>query len=147
MKPEKSAFDLRVYLTCDCGTCLWWAATVTACCPDRMVEHPKSKSTGGCYQADVSPCTYNLHIHHPRPYSRPCCSLTLKDPRCVRHLAMCSLTPASRWPFLPTSCLASLALFSDCGDGDLRRRRRSPSAVAIGALRQPVRRSPVGFKI
>ena len=22
MKPEKSAFDLRVHLTCDCGTCL-----------------------------------------------------------------------------------------------------------------------------
>ena len=23
---------------------------------DRMAEHPKSKSTGGCYHPEVSPC-------------------------------------------------------------------------------------------
>ena len=28
----------------------WWAATVAAYCPGRMVENPKSKSTGGCCQ-------------------------------------------------------------------------------------------------
>ena len=27
----------------------WWAATVDAYCPSRMVEHPKSKSTQPMY--------------------------------------------------------------------------------------------------
>ena len=27
----------------------WWATTVAASCPGRMVKHPKSKSTGGFY--------------------------------------------------------------------------------------------------
>ena len=35
----------------------WWAATVATYCPGRMAKHPKSKSTGGCYHAEWSPCT------------------------------------------------------------------------------------------
>ena len=34
----------------------WWAVTVATYCPGNMANHPKSKSTGGGYQADVSPC-------------------------------------------------------------------------------------------
>ena len=35
----------------------WWAATVATYCPDRMVEHPKSKSTKPCARPPGSRCT------------------------------------------------------------------------------------------
>ena len=34
----------------------WWAASVATYYPSRITEHLKSKSTGGCYQRDGSPC-------------------------------------------------------------------------------------------
>ena len=43
----------------------WRAATIAPNCPGWMAEHSKSKSTGGCYQADVSPCTESLISAHP----------------------------------------------------------------------------------
>ena len=35
----------------------WWATTVATCCPSRMVEHPKSKSTKPCARPLGSHCT------------------------------------------------------------------------------------------
>ena len=37
----------------------WWAATVAAYCPSRMVEHPKSKSTQPSNQPPSPPCISN----------------------------------------------------------------------------------------
>ena len=35
----------------------WWAATVATYCPNRMVEHPKSKSTKPCARPPGTCCT------------------------------------------------------------------------------------------
>ena len=35
----------------------WWAAIVATYCQGRMMEHPKSKSTGGLFRCEWSPCT------------------------------------------------------------------------------------------
>ena len=41
------------------GSC--WAATVATYCPGRMAELSKSKSMGGFYRGDLSPCN-NVQI-------------------------------------------------------------------------------------
>ena len=46
-----------------------------------MTEHSKSKSTGGFYQADVSPCSHLSHMNLPNPDpNHPTSSLPRKVP-------------------------------------------------------------------
>ena len=34
----------------------WWATSIATYCPGKITEHLKSKTMGGCYQQDGSPC-------------------------------------------------------------------------------------------